>query len=199
MRQVEHTGACAWKSGTSAASSQVEQSCGAVAEGSAAMTKRPNAVCHLCFFLSWVTLLGYPDLRFFASSPVVFRLLLICHFSTMSSFSFENWEQLLSAPPTADSMSPPSLSIMPFLGSTTSPSSASSSSTSGEFQPYSVVGASLAGGGILCFSSHQRIVNRLLRDHWNLQVLLEAFVLCSIGILSQGERLKGFLKDQLCM
>jgi hypothetical protein len=54
---------------------------------------------------------------------------------------------LLSIVPVA-SESPSALSLIPSLSSTVSPSSDGSSPTSsGEFLPYSVVGASLAGGG----------------------------------------------------
>jgi hypothetical protein len=88
-----------------------------------------------------IPLFMFFPLLLFASLVASLVLILI-----MSSFSFDNWEQLLVAPSATESVAPSPLSIVPPLGSMTSPSSdGSSPSSDGEFQPFSAVGALLAG------------------------------------------------------
>jgi len=101
----------------------------------------------------------------------------------MTAFGFDDWEQFLTTASTEDLpatqvATPSSLSIVPSLGSTTPPLSADSSpsAASGEFDPFSVVGASLAGGGraenlFPCF--WWTIVRLMLWVHRFVQVLLE--------------------------
>jgi len=94
--------------------------------------------------LFWVLALSSRALLFVLLVAPLSRLPFI-----MSTFSFDNWDQLLTASTEDVAPTPSALSIVPSLGSTVSPSSDSSSpsASSGEFQPFSAVGASLSGGG----------------------------------------------------